>query len=115
MGGSYKGYYLVYFLELLTSGLIGMPSSPEMSDNFVPEEHGAVLIAFNPKAMGTANNLSQSVQSIHDTLRNQTPKQGTEIRIPGQENNKRFAKSIQEIDVDEDTLNKLDELLEKHD
>ena len=115
MGGSYKGYYLVDFLELLTSGLIGMPSSPEMSDNFVPEEHGAILIAFNPKAMGTANNLSQSVQSIHDTLRNQTPKQGTEIRIPGQENNKRFAKSIQEIDVDEDTLNKLDELLEKHD
>lgn len=112
MGGSYKGYYLVYFLELLTSGLIGMPSSPEMSDNFVPEEHGAILIAFNPKAMGTASNLSQSVEAVHDTLRNQAPKRGTEIRIPGQENNKRFADHVQEIEVEDAIIDSLSGLLE---
>ncbi|MCB9822408.1 Ldh family oxidoreductase [Candidatus Nomurabacteria bacterium] len=111
MGGSYKGYYLVYLLELLTSGLIGMPSSPEMSADFVPEEHGAVLIVFNPKAMGTANNLSQSVEAIHDTLRKQTPKQGTEIRIPGQENSRRFAENVPEIEVEDDIIKNLKGLI----
>ena len=111
MGGSYKGYYLVYFLELLTSGLIGMPSSPEMSTGFVPEEHGAALIVFNTKAMGTANNLYQSVEAIHDTLRKQTPKQGTEIRIPGQENNRRFAENVLEIEVEEDIAKNLKGLM----
>jgi len=111
MGGSYKGYYLVYLLELMTSGLIGMPSSPEMGADFVPEEHGAILIVFNPKAMGTTNDLSRSVDAIHDTLQKQTPKQGTEIRIPGQENNGRFAKNVQEIEVEDDIIKNLKELL----
>lgn len=113
MGGSYKGYYLVYLLELLTSGLIGMPSSPEMSSDFVPEEHGAILIVFNPKAMGTAINLSQSVEAIHDTLQKQTPKQGSEIRIPGQENSRRFAENVQEIEVENGIVKNLKGLLEK--
>lgn len=111
MGGGYKGYYLVYFLELLTSGLIGMPSSPEMSADFVPEEHGAVLIVFNPKAMGTANNLSHSVEAIHDTLKKQTPKQGTEIRIPGQENNRRFTEHAQDIEIEDDIIQNLKGLM----
>lgn len=107
MGGSYKGYYLVYFLELLTSGLIGMPSSPEMNDDFIPEEHGAILIVFNPQAMGTASNLSQSVEAVHDTLQKQTPKQGAEIRIPGQENSRRFTESVKEIEVSDSIWNEL--------
>ena len=113
MGGSYKGYYLVYFLELLTSGLIGMPSSPEMSADFVPEEHGAILLVFNPEAMGTTRNLSHSVKAVHDTLQKQPPKQGTEIRIPGQENNRRFTEHAVELEIDETVLKNLDELLSK--
>lgn len=113
MGGSYKGYYLVYLLELMTSGLIGMPSSPEMSSDFVPEEHGAILIVFNPKAMGTAINLSQSVEAIHDTLQKQTPKQGAEIRIPGQENSRRFAENVQEIEVEDGIVKNLKGLMKQ--
>jgi LDH2 family malate/lactate/ureidoglycolate dehydrogenase len=113
MGGSYKGYYLVYLLELMTSGLIGMPSSPEMSSDFVPEEHGAILIVFNPKAMNSANNLSQSVEAIHETLQKQTPKQGTEIRIPGQENSRRFAENVQDIEIEDRIIKNLKGLLKQ--
>ncbi len=113
MGGSYKGYYLVYLFELLTSGLIGQPSSPEMSDSFVPEEHGATLIVFNPKAMVTADNLAKSVNSLNSTLKSQKPKKDTEIRLPGEENNKRFAENVQEIELDDTTLDTLNKLLDE--
>jgi ureidoglycolate dehydrogenase (NAD+) len=107
MGGSYKGYYLVYLFELLTSGLIGQPSSPEMSDSFVPEEHGATLIVFNPKAMGTSDKLMKSVNSLNSTLKSQKPKKGAEIRIPGEENNRRFAEHPQEIEIDDTIIEAL--------
>lgn len=113
MGGSYKGYYLVYLLELLTSGLIGQPSSPEMSDSFVPEEHGAVLIVFNPKAMGTNDDLAKSVDSLNTELKSQKPKEGTEIRLPGEENNSRFAENVKEIEVDDALADKLNGLVSK--
>lgn len=111
MGGSYKGYYLVYLLELLTSGLIGSPSSPEMSADFIPEEHGAILIAFNPKAMGTESNLDKSVVDIHETLKEQKPKAETTIPIPGAGNNSRYDKGRDEdIDVPDDSWQKLQKL-----
>lgn len=113
MGGSYKGYYLVYLLELLTSGLIGQPSSPEMSDSFVPEEHGATLIVFNPKAMGTSDKLTKSVNSLNSTLKSQKPKKGAEIRIPGEENSRRFADSRGELETDDAIIDNLSELLGK--
>ena len=113
MGGSYKGYYLVYLLELLTSGLIGQPSSTEMSDNFVPEEHGAILLAFNPKAMGTSDDFAKTVDSLNTELKSQKPKEGTEIRIPGQDNNRRFAENVQEIEIDDATADQLSRLMDK--
>ncbi len=102
MGGSYKGYYLVYLFELLTSGLIGQPSSPEMSDSFVPEEHGAILIVFNPKVMGTSDKLAESVNSLNSTLKSQKPKENTEIRLPGEGNNKLYSNFDKDsIEVDD--------------
>lgn len=112
MGGGYKGYYLVYLLELLTSGLIGSPSSPEMSEDFIPEEHGAVLIAFSPKALGTASAFVRSLSSIHDTLKNQNPKAGEKIVIPGEGNNERLNSAAEEIEIDDELLAKLSGLAE---
>ncbi len=109
LGGGYKGYYLIYLLELLTSGLIGMPSSPEMTTDFVPEEHGAILIVFNPKVMGTENALTNSLNSIHAALKIQKPKEGESIRIPGDENNKKFNElKDKEIEIAEAIWNELD-------
>ena len=108
IGGGYKGYYLVFLLELLTSGLIGMPSSPEMSADFIPEEHGAVLIVFNPQAMGTGERFGRSLNALHTALRSQTPKAGERIPIPGESNNVRFFEAKnKEVDVDDQLLEKL--------
>jgi LDH2 family malate/lactate/ureidoglycolate dehydrogenase len=105
MGGGYKGYYLVYLMEIMTSALIGTPASPQMSSDFVSEEHGAVLMAFSPKAMGTEIGFGESVEAIHRALRAQKPKAGESILVPGETNNQRF-ESLRggDIEVEEDIL-----------
>lgn len=107
MGGGYKGYYLVFLLETLTSGLIGMPSSPEMSADFVPEEHGSLIIVFNPKVMGTSERLRGSLKAISASLQSQEPRKGTRILVPGEGNNARFAEENQKIEVDDSLLERL--------
>jgi ureidoglycolate dehydrogenase (NAD+) len=108
MGGGYKGYYIVYLMEILTSALIGMPSSPEMSPDFVPEEHGSIIIAFNPKSMGTKDRLEQSVAILHSAVKNQKPKNGETVIYPGENNNKKFTElKNSDIEIDDDLLNSL--------
>ncbi len=107
MGGGYKGYYMVYLMEMLTSALIGMPSSPEMSTNFVAEEHGAILIAFSPRAFGTAVSFQKTVEQLHTAIKSQPSKAGQEIRLPGEGNNRNFSNTLEAIDIDESTYDKL--------
>jgi LDH2 family malate/lactate/ureidoglycolate dehydrogenase len=111
IGGGYKGYYLIYLFEILTSALIGMPSAPEQKDDYIPQEHGAIILAFNPKAMGTANSFQATIQKLHDVLKAQVPKKGEKIRLPGEENNRKYAelkdKDIEVADVLIDKLNGL--------
>jgi LDH2 family malate/lactate/ureidoglycolate dehydrogenase len=113
MGGGYKGYYIVFLMEMLTSGLIGMPSSPEMTqEDFIPEEHGSVIIAFNTKAMGTNNKLIKSLEELNQAISSQTPKAGETIRTPGEDNNRKFAESQNQpdLEVDDELLAKIDSL-----
>ncbi len=107
MGGGYKGYNLTFLLELLTSGLIGMLASPQMSDDFVPEEHGSVIIVFNPKALGTKNTLQASIESIRGALESQKPKAGETIRIPGAQGSARLKSRKEVLDIDDTLLEKL--------
>lgn len=110
MGGGYKGYYIIYLLELLTSALIGMPSSPEMSSDFVAEEHGAILIAFSPGAMNAKDSFNATVSTLHAALKSQPAKTGESIRIPGEQNNGRFAEADETIEIDESLIKKLEDL-----
>jgi LDH2 family malate/lactate/ureidoglycolate dehydrogenase len=107
MGGGYKGYYITYLTELLTSALIGMPSSPEMSKDFVPEEHGAILLAMSPKAFGNMDTFYESVAALNGSIKSQRPKAGEEIVIPGERNNRRFAEAGEEVDIDEASFERL--------
>lgn len=108
MGGGYKGYYLVFLLEMLTSGLIGMPSSPEMSADFVPEEHGSIIIVFNPKVMGTSAKFDGSLTALIEALQTQKPKAGEHIRIPGEGNTARFKEAQNgSVEVDDVLIEKL--------
>lgn len=110
MGGGYKGYYIVYLMEVLTSALIGMPSSPEMSPSFKAEEHGAILLAFNPRAMGTEDKFKESIKAIHKALKSQPSKATEAIRVPGEENNQRFKNASAEVEIDDALLKKLADL-----
>lgn len=111
LGGGYKGYYIVYLMEILTSALIGMPSSPEMSSNFVPEEHGAILLAFNPKVMGTETAFKKSVGNINQSIKSQESKKGESIRIPGEGNSRRYKLSRdQDITVDDELIKRIKNL-----
>jgi ureidoglycolate dehydrogenase (NAD+) len=113
MGGGYKGYYIVYLMEVLTSALIGMPTSPEMSADFVPEEHGAIIIAFNPEAMGTKDKFDQSVEALHQAIKNQKSKIGETVIYPGENNNKKFIENKNEdLEIDESLNSKLESLSE---
>lgn len=108
MGGGYKGYYIVYLMEVLTSALIGMPSSPEMSTDFVAEEHGAILLVMSPKAMGTTDKFNATINELHKSISSQKAKAGERVRVPGEENNKRFTKQKNDdIEIDEELLKKI--------
>lgn len=107
MGGGYKGYYLVYLLEMLTSGLINMPSSPEMSDDFIPEEHGSTVIVFNPFAMKSEGALAKSIASVNEAIKKQPPKDGQTIRLPGEENSRRLLNQSKFIEIDDNLMEQI--------
>jgi LDH2 family malate/lactate/ureidoglycolate dehydrogenase len=112
MGGGYKGYYIVYLMEILTSALIGTASGPELSDDYVAEEHGATIIAFNPKAMGTEDSFKASIRALHTALKAQQPKKGETIRLPGEENTKQYAElKGKDVELDDALVERLDKLL----
>jgi LDH2 family malate/lactate/ureidoglycolate dehydrogenase len=111
MGGGYKGYYLVFLMELMTSALIGMPSSPEMNPNFVPEEHGATILVFNPKAMNTATSFNKSVEILKMAILEQAKESEKEIRFPGENNNRKFENfDSDEVELNSAVLDKLKKL-----
>lgn len=111
IGGGYKGYYLTFLTEIMTSALIGMPASSQMSSGFVPEEHGAMLLAFSPKAMGTEEKFQASMESLHQALKSQTSKEGTNINMPGERNNQRYQQRANALlEIDQSLLDKLDSL-----
>lgn len=107
IGAGYKGYYIVYLMELLTSALIGMPSSPEMSTNFVAEEHGAILIVMSPKAFGTVQSFNSSIKALNSSVKSQKPKTGEQIILPGEGNNTRFAQGLDTIEINDDLARRL--------
>jgi len=76
IGNSYKGYYIVFLMELLTSALIVSPSAPEMSSDFVAKEHGSLIIVFSLDSLGTKSSFLRTLDVLHSEFNNQTPKEG---------------------------------------
>lgn len=109
MGGGYKGYNLIYLLEIMTGGMIGSKTSPEMSADYVAEEHGSFIIVIDPKALGTADHLAQSVKTVNATLSEQKPKREHEIAAPGARNNERYKACLRagSVDIEEELLTRL--------
>lgn len=107
IGGGYKGYYITYLFEIMTSALIGALSGPEMSPDYVAEEHGCVLIVFNPKALGTEHSFIKTVKALHSAIRTQTPKAGTKMVVPGDGNNEKYNQFDGDLEISDELWDKL--------
>jgi ureidoglycolate dehydrogenase (NAD+) len=111
MGGGYKGYNLVYLLEVLTGSLVGSSLSTEMTPGYVREEHGGLIIAFDISVFNKANKFKDSVQKMNEIVRSQKPRAGVEkLIVPGDRGNARSEEILKQdnIDVSEELIKKLE-------
>jgi LDH2 family malate/lactate/ureidoglycolate dehydrogenase len=103
MGGGYKGYNLVYLMEVMTSALIGARASSEMSDDYVEVEHGGFIIAIDIGSVTERSRYDASITSLNEEVRAQVPKAGTEtVLVPGDRNLVHKARMADDMEVDID-------------
>lgn len=113
MGANYKGYNINYLIEIMTSALIGARSSSEMSDAYVPTEHGGFIIAIAIDKVTERKQYDTSVKITNEEIRAQKPKKGVDrVFVPGDRN---FAHTLNvnddsEIEIDEEHKKMLENL-----
>lgn len=84
LGGGFKGYSLVYLIEVLTGPFVRSPLSTEMTPSYVNEEHGGLLVAFDISSFTGLNKFKKSVSSMNETIRSQKPAIGEDtVLVPG--------------------------------
>jgi len=110
LGGGIKGYLLVYLVEVLTGSLIGCPLSTEMSNDYIPEEHGGLIIAFDIESFNKIKKFKNSVSEMNDIIRKQKARKDIKkVKIPGDNSYKR-AELIRKkgvIELNTDIINRL--------
>ncbi len=112
MGGGYKGYYINYLLEIMTSALIGARASSEMSNAYIETEHGGFIIAIAIDKVTDRNKYDASVKSMNEKIRSQKPKNGIEkVIVPGDTNMER--KLVHQDDVDIEVTEEYKKILEE--
>ena len=113
LGGGYKGYALVYLVEVLTGSLINSPLSTEMTPGYVNEEHGGIILAFDISTFTSMLKFKKSVSAMNDILRKQKPsKNVNKISIPGDRSYERLEKArrLGYLDISQELLTRLEEL-----
>jgi len=84
MGGGYKGYALVFLIEVLTGSLVRSFLSNEMHDDYINEEHGGLIIAIDVASFTDVNKFKKSVSEMCRVTREQKPAKGVDrITVPG--------------------------------
>ena len=115
LGGGIKGYLLVYLVEVLTGSLIECPLSTEMSNDYIPEEHGGVIIAFDINSFNKIKKFKNSVSEMNDIIRKQKARKDVkEVKIPGDNSYKRSDSILKKgsIEIDNAIINRLRDLAE---
>lgn len=116
MGGGYKGYNINYLMEIMTSALIGARVSAQMSDSYIPAEHGGFIIAIAIDKVTDRAKYDVSVKTMNEKIRAQKPKKGVEkILVPGDRNlsKKKGVTDDTDIEIDEELRNSLTKLAGK--
>ncbi len=113
MGANYKGYNINYLIEIMTSALIGARSSSEMSDAYIPTEHGGFIIAIAIDKVTDRKKYDASVKIMNEEIRSQKPKKGVDgVVVPGDRNFKEKAgvNDDTELEIDEEYKKVLENL-----
>ena len=105
IGGSYKGYAINYLFEIMTGALIGAKLSDQQDLAYINEEHGGLIMAIDISAFTKIETFKNNVSRFNTSIRSQKPVQGKEIKIPGDDNFKKYliAKKNNQIILDEKT------------
>jgi len=113
MGAGYKGYSIVLLLEILTGSLVVSLLSNEMDPDYIPSEHGGLLIAIDIESFTEIGKFKKSVSGLCDVIRSQKSKAGEEIYIPGDISYKKIKAVFDssEIEVEQNIIDSLNNLI----
>ncbi|MBN1374263.1 Ldh family oxidoreductase [Candidatus Dojkabacteria bacterium] len=112
MGANYKGYNINYLIEVMTGALVGAKLSNKMNPTYVNEEHGGFLIVIDINAFNSTDSFKKEVSEFNIVIRNQKPKKGETVLVPGDNNLERLRKATElgTVDVDDEIWQKVIEL-----
>jgi LDH2 family malate/lactate/ureidoglycolate dehydrogenase len=78
MGGWFKWYAIMLLLEVLTSALVGSPSSDQRSADFDAKEQGSVLICVDPNSFTSSELFLQQIWHLTASIR----ASGKDVKVP---------------------------------
>ncbi|MFC1711100.1 Ldh family oxidoreductase [Patescibacteria group bacterium] len=113
IGGSYKGYIINLLIEVITGSLVGSLLSTEMSEKYINEEHGGLIIAIDVSSFTSLTKFKKSVTKMCYTVRKQKPAKGVDkVLIPGDNSYQRKKQLLKtnKIVIDKEVLQKLKEV-----
>lgn len=111
MGANYKGYEIVFLLEVLTGALVRAKMGVlEKSDKFNPNEYGQLIIAIDVNSFTDIMNFKKSVSNMCEAIRLQ--KSAAFVRnvtVPGDRSYERLEENMKrgKIEVKEELITKL--------
>ena len=119
--GGHKGYGIAMFVEIITSVLLGCPTSTEKEvyswcfDLDKPNNVSHSIIAINPNVIGEDSFLPDRVQSFIDELHNAPKADGSDgITVPGEGMWNRYKKAEENgIELPDDVISEIRKIEEK--
>jgi ureidoglycolate dehydrogenase (NAD+) len=110
LGGNYKGYALVLLIEILTGSLVRSFLSNEMNLDYIPSEHGGLIIAIDIASLTDLAKFKESVSSLCQVIRSQKPNSNVDkVSVPGDRNHDKVRALIEagSIEVEDSLLERL--------
>jgi len=114
MGGNYKGYEIVFLIEILTGALIRSKMSIFRDlPYYSPKECGQLLIAIDVASLTDLEEFKRSVSDMCNEIRSQDHADFVkEITVPGDRSFKRMQENLNKgtIELEEDQIQELEKL-----
>ena len=113
MGGGYRGYNIVFLIEVLTGALVRSKMGLEKTSAYTPCEYGGLLMAIDISSLTDLTKFKNSVSEMCQSIRNQKPGNHVDkVIAPGDislDNAKKLLK-VGSLEIDDSLIKKLDQL-----